>query len=220
MRRRRVAATAKGCVPNETRRWLVELTADARHRAAPQPRREPTRPVLYRNGVSARFGSVTAVEFGFLAGIAPQAMERLWSLAAATSGNRWQMGTPRKRPKQAKTVATGCDQLPIGDGKEGVDGSSPSEGFVKASCTGPSVGGSGDASERRRPRNVHRSEIQRLIGGASALGERDSGVDRGVRQASTRRSLLRRRRGERLRGRVRRGRGGRSGGRSSRGWRP
>jgi hypothetical protein len=56
-------------------------------------------------------------------------MERLWSLAVAVSGNRWQMETPRK-PKQAKTVATGYDQLPIGPhGKEGVDGSSPSEGF-------------------------------------------------------------------------------------------
>jgi hypothetical protein len=43
------------------------------------------------------------------------------SLAVATSGNRWHMAGPRKRPKQAKTVATGCDQLPIGaDGKEEV----------------------------------------------------------------------------------------------------
>jgi hypothetical protein len=50
-------------------------------------------------------------------------MERLWSLAVATSGNRWQMDGPRKRGNQAKTVAV--------DGKEGVDGSSPSEGFVK-----------------------------------------------------------------------------------------
>ncbi len=47
-------------------------------------------------------------------------MERLWSLAGATSGNRWQMREPRKRQKQAKTVATGCHQLPIGaHGKEG-----------------------------------------------------------------------------------------------------
>ncbi len=57
-------------------------------------------------------------------------MERLWSLAGATTGNRWQIGRPRKRQKQAKTVAVGCDQLPQNlDGKEGVDGSSPSEGF-------------------------------------------------------------------------------------------
>jgi hypothetical protein len=60
-------------------------------------------------------------------------MERLWSLAVATSGNRWQMQRLRKRRKQAKTVATGCHQLPWDlDGKEGVDGSSPSEGFTKS----------------------------------------------------------------------------------------
>jgi hypothetical protein len=58
-------------------------------------------------------------------------MERLWSLAGATGGNRWQMETLRKRRKQAKTVAVGCDPLPLNlDGKEGVDGSSPSEGFA------------------------------------------------------------------------------------------
>jgi hypothetical protein len=39
----------------------------------------------------------------------------------------------RKRLKQAKTVAESCDRLPKGaHGKEGVDGSSPSEGFGKA----------------------------------------------------------------------------------------
>src|SRR6266511_467699 len=48
-------------------------------------------------------------------------MEPLWSLAGATSGNRWQIGRPRKRRNQAKTVATGCDQLPRDlDGKQGV----------------------------------------------------------------------------------------------------
>ncbi len=69
----------------------------------------------------------------FVPRIAPARMERLWSLAGATSGNRWQTRRPRKRRIQAKTVATGCDQLPIGaHGKEGVDGSSPSEGSAKA----------------------------------------------------------------------------------------
>ena len=64
-------------------------------------------------------------------------MERLWSPAVATSGNRWQMREPRKRLEQAKTAATGCDQLPIGaHGKEGVDGSSPSEGFDKMPANG------------------------------------------------------------------------------------
>jgi hypothetical protein len=39
----------------------------------------------------------------------------------------------RKRRKQAKTVAVGCDRLPSEvHGKEGVDGSSPSEGSAKA----------------------------------------------------------------------------------------
>ena len=51
-------------------------------------------------------------------------MEQLWSRAVATNGNPWQMGTLRKRLKEARTVAVGCD------GKEGVDGSSPSEGFA------------------------------------------------------------------------------------------
>jgi hypothetical protein len=57
-------------------------------------------------------------------------MEPLWSPAVATRGNRWQMGRPQERLKQAKTVAVGCDRLPeTFHGKEGVDGSSPSEGF-------------------------------------------------------------------------------------------
>src|SRR6266700_3944715 len=57
-------------------------------------------------------------------------MERLWSRAVATGGNRWQMGGSGPPLKQAETVALGCDRLSRGpDGKEGVDGSSPSEGF-------------------------------------------------------------------------------------------
>ena len=57
-------------------------------------------------------------------------MEHLWSRAVATGGNRSQMGRPRKRLKEAESVAVGCDQLPRPqNGKEGVDGSSPSEGF-------------------------------------------------------------------------------------------
>src|ERR687888_2735852 len=59
-------------------------------------------------------------------------MEPLWSPVVATGGNQWQIESPRKRQRQAKTVAAGCDQLPFGaHGKEGVDGSSPSEGFRK-----------------------------------------------------------------------------------------
>jgi hypothetical protein len=42
------------------------------------------------------------------------------------------MGGRPERLKQAKTVAVGCDRLPeTFHGKEGVDGSSPSEGFSK-----------------------------------------------------------------------------------------
>jgi hypothetical protein len=59
-------------------------------------------------------------------------MEPLWSPAVATGSNRWQMGGRPERLKQAKTVAVGCDRLPEPfHGKEGVDGSSPSEGLPK-----------------------------------------------------------------------------------------
>jgi hypothetical protein len=59
-------------------------------------------------------------------------MEHLWSRAGATGGKRAQIEWPQERLEQAKTVAVGCDRLPIGaHGKEGVDGSSPSEGFPK-----------------------------------------------------------------------------------------
>jgi hypothetical protein len=39
-------------------------------------------------------------------------VEPLWSLAVATRGNRWQTARPLKRPRQAKTVAVGCQRLP------------------------------------------------------------------------------------------------------------
>ena len=59
-------------------------------------------------------------------------MEPLWRPVVAIGGNLWQMERPRKRLKQAKTVAVRCDRLPESfHGKEGVDGSSPSEGFAK-----------------------------------------------------------------------------------------
>ena len=48
-------------------------------------------------------------------------MEPLWSPVVATGGNQWQIESPRKRQKQAKTVAMGCDQLPrVAHGKEHV----------------------------------------------------------------------------------------------------
>jgi hypothetical protein len=49
--------------------------------------------------------------------------------------NRWQsvaIGSAQNPRNEAKTVAVGCDLLPeAAHGKEGVDGSSPSEGFNK-----------------------------------------------------------------------------------------
>ena len=80
-------------------------------------------------------------------------MERLWSLAGATSGNRWQMRKPWKRLKQAETVAVDYDQLPQNlDGKEGVDGSSPSERSAKALQTCPTCGvqGTSQVSDKMR----------------------------------------------------------------------
>jgi hypothetical protein len=56
-------------------------------------------------------------------------MEPLWSPVVANAGNRSQIQTGQKRAKQAKSVAVGCARLPGAHGKEGVDGSNPSEGF-------------------------------------------------------------------------------------------
>jgi hypothetical protein len=64
-------------------------------------------------------------------------MEPLWIPAVATGGNRSQMARAQKPRNEAKTVAVGCDPLPREvHGKEGVDGSSPSEGSAKAPQTG------------------------------------------------------------------------------------
>ena len=50
-------------------------------------------------------------------------MEPLWSPVVATGGNHWQNAQARKPQKQAKTVATGCHQLPEKfHGKQGVCG--------------------------------------------------------------------------------------------------
>ncbi len=58
-------------------------------------------------------------------------MEHLWSRAGATAGNQSQMQESRKPLKQAdpQPVATHGNRFPA-HGKEGVDGSSPSEGFA------------------------------------------------------------------------------------------
>src|ERR1700731_1271335 len=66
-----------------------------------------------------------------------EGMEHLWSPAGATGGNRWQMGRPRKPLKQAdpQPVATHGNRF-AAHGKEGVNGSSPLEGFAKAQHVG------------------------------------------------------------------------------------
>ena len=64
-------------------------------------------------------------------------MEHLWSRADATDVNRRQGCSRAKRPGCLQTAAIGCIPLPPTlDGKEGVDGSSPSEGFEKTSAQG------------------------------------------------------------------------------------
>jgi hypothetical protein len=73
----------------------------------------------------ARFELVDAVDPG-------QTVERLWSLAGATGGNRSQIGHSQKPLKQAdpQPMATHGNGL-AAHGKEGVNGSSPLEGFEK-----------------------------------------------------------------------------------------
>jgi hypothetical protein len=86
-------------------------------------------PLSTQNSLDAPNENPSEAESLFSSGIRAAIMERLWSLAGATGRNRWQMRRPRKLRKQAKTVAVGCHRLrPNLDGKEGVDGSSPSEG--------------------------------------------------------------------------------------------
>jgi hypothetical protein len=58
-----------------------------------------------------------------------QRMEPLWSPVVATGGNQRQIGFALEPRNQAKSLAMGCDRLPIGaHGKEGVSGSSPEDG--------------------------------------------------------------------------------------------
>jgi len=93
---------------------------------------EPIRPPLYRNRLDARFktsGLPTRLPMRDCGGGDGAFMEQ----SGRNQSQPVASGTARGRLKQAKTVAAGCDQLPIGaHGKEGVDGSSPSEGFAKA----------------------------------------------------------------------------------------
>src|ERR671930_1790432 len=78
-----------------------------------------------------------------------QMMEPLWSLVVATSGNRSQIRRPKEPQKHAKTVAVGCHRLLFGaHGKEGVDGSSLSEGSAKAPLPRMCSVGAGPARPR------------------------------------------------------------------------
>jgi hypothetical protein len=55
----------------------------------------------------------------------------------AAGGKRSRITHARKPQNQAETVAVGCDRLPsAGHGKEGVDGSSPSESSAKTAELG------------------------------------------------------------------------------------
>jgi hypothetical protein len=78
-------------------------------------------------------------------------------------GGKWER---QKRRNQAKTVAVGCDQLPIGaHGKEGVDGSSPSEGFTKGQVMAFFVASGGTAPPTTCPQ-----ELSPYISSRAAFG--------------------------------------------------
>ena len=80
---------------------------------------------VWRDGLSHELKE----RLGGRGGIRAASMERLWSPAGATSGKHRQIAPAAKPLKQAKSVAVGCNWLPrASNGKEGVDGSSPSEG--------------------------------------------------------------------------------------------
>src|ERR671925_2129792 len=107
-------------------------------------------------------------------------MEPLWSPAGATTGNRWQNGQHPKRLKQAKAVAAGCDRVRrAAHGKEGVDGSSPSEGFVLLPAHRTFLCQSRRAfapstSTQRPPASTGRMQVQRSA--AAALIDRPYGT--------------------------------------------
>jgi hypothetical protein len=64
-------------------------------------------------------------------------MEQVWNREVATSGKHSAANRPESGLNYGETVAPGCHQLRFGShGKEGVDGSSPSEGSAKAALTG------------------------------------------------------------------------------------
>jgi hypothetical protein len=63
-------------------------------------------------------------------------MEQVWNRGGATVGKGSAHRTPENGLIKRQTVAAGCHRLPFGShGKEGVDGSSPSEGSAKVPLT-------------------------------------------------------------------------------------
>src|SRR5437762_14108889 len=82
----------------------------------------------------ARVDQISASTGGHLE---PPTMEHLWRRAGAAGGNRTQIGTAAQHRMSLQTAASDCQQLRrTAHGKEGVDGSSPSEGSAKAPHVG------------------------------------------------------------------------------------
>src|SRR5919204_5589486 len=67
---------------------------------------DPHRDLLELHGLERSACSDTPVPRG------SHHISSLWSPVVATSGNRSQIARAQKPPKQAKTLAIGCDQLP------------------------------------------------------------------------------------------------------------
>src|SRR4051794_8744599 len=105
-------------------------------------------------------------------------MEPLWSPVVAIGGNRRQIGSAQTVPKQAKTFAVGCDRLPeTFHGKEGVDGSSTSEGSAKAPQAGIAIDHAQTFAESRQQaddaRRAARAQASLTDIAGSILRERD-----------------------------------------------
>src|SRR6266516_6924565 len=92
---------------------------------------DPHRDLLELHGLERPACSNTLVPRG------SHHISSLWSPVVATGGNQRQIDRRLKPQKQAKSVATSCHRLRAAShGKEGVDGSNPSEGFAKAPQNG------------------------------------------------------------------------------------
>ena len=130
---------------------------------------------LYGEGVQSKPRGRTAPERRSPPWIQAAELEHLWSPAGATGGNRWQIGHPRKQLKQAdrQPMATHGNRFGA-HGKEGVDGSSPSEGFKLPAKAGFLL-----------PKLVQRSTsfAKRGTMSAKAASRRGTGVNPGERKA-------------------------------------